>query len=135
MMIQYREVTVCALEAAKTLYKQHGWLAYLKDDAKLERAFANSLYLFGAYENDRLVGFIRCVGDGEHIVMVQDLIVASTHQRKGIGRELMRSISERFADVRMFMLLTDEADENANAFYRAIGMKRIENSGCVGYMR
>ena len=135
MMIQYRELTVDALEEAKTLYEQHGWLAYLNDDAKLERAFTNSLYLFGAYENDRLVGFIRCVGDGEHIVMVQDLIIAATHQRKGIGRELMRRISERFDDVRMFMLLTDVLDKDANAFYQSIGMHKIEENGCVGYMR
>jgi len=25
-------------------------------------------------------------------------------------------------------------DENANAFYQAIGMQKIEQNGCVGYM-
>ena len=134
-MIQYRELTVEEVKDVKKLYEQHGWLAYLNDDAKLERAFANSLCLFGAYDNDRLVGFIRCVGDGEHIVMVQDLIVAATHQRQGIGRELMRCIGERFADVRMFMLLTDAMDKDANAFYQAIGMHKIEEYGCVSYLR
>jgi len=32
------------------------------------------------------------------------------------------------------MLLTDIMDENANAFYQAIGMQKIEQNGCVGYM-
>ena len=134
-MIEYKQVSAALLKDIKTLYEQHGWLAYLQDDAKLKRAFESSLYMFGAYDGDELVGFIRCVGDGEHIVLVQDLIVAPDYQRTGIGRELMKQISEKYADVRMFMLVTDAQDENANAFYQAIGMKKLEQNGCVSYMR
>lgn len=133
--MEYKKVTSSSLEGIKTLYQQHGWLAYLRDDAKLARAFDQSLYMLGAYEGDELVGFIRCVGDGEHIVLVQDLIVAQEHLRKGIGRELMHKVYERFADVRMLMLLTDALDERANAFYRSIGMAKLEQNGCITYMR
>ena len=133
--MEYKSLNADSLEAIKALYRQHGWLAYLQDDEKLARAFRQSLYTLAAFEGETLIGFIRCVGDGEHIVLVQDLIVAPGHQRKGIGRELMRRAGERFADVRMFMLLTDALDEAANAFYRAIGMQRLEKNGCVGYMR
>lgn len=134
-MIEYKQVSAALLKDIKTLYEQHGWLAYLQDDAKLKRAFDSSLYMLGAYDGDELVGFIRCVGDGEHIVLVQDLIVAPDYQRTGIGRALMKQISEKYADVRMFMLVTDAQDENANAFYQAIGMKKLEQNGCVSYMR
>ncbi len=134
-MIEYKELTSESLTAIKSLYQQHGWMAYLQDDAKLIRAFDSSLYILGACEGDKLVGFVRCVGDGEHIVMVQDLIVAETYLRKGIGRELMRKVYERFADVRMLMLLTDAMDERANAFYQSIGMIKLEQNGCVTYMR
>lgn len=134
-MIQYKPLTSASLEAIKELYQQHGWLAYLQDDEKLVRAFDNSLYTLGAYDVGELIGFIRCVGDGEHIVLVQDLIIARSHQRKGIGRVLMQHVNEKYADVRMLMLLTDALDESANAFYQAIGMHKIEKSGCVAYMR
>ena len=134
-MIEYKELTSESLTAIKSLYQQHDWLAYLQDDAKLIRAFDQSLYTLGAYDGEKLVGFIRCVGDGEHIVLVQDLIVAETHLRKGIGRELMHKVYERFADVRMLMLLTDAMDERANAFYQSIGMTKLEQNGCVTYMR
>ena len=134
-MIEYKQVSAALLKDIKTLYEQHGWLAYLQDDAKLKRAFDSSLYMLGAYDGDELVGFIRCVGDGEHIVLVQDLIVAPDYQRTAIGRALMKQISEKYADVRMFMLVTDAQDENANAFYQAIGMKKLEQNGCVSYMR
>ena len=134
-MIEYKELTSESLTAIKSLYQQHDWLAYLQDDAKLERAFDQSLYTLGAYDGKELIGFIRCVGDGEHIVLVQDLIVAETHLRKGIGRELMHKVYERFADVRMLMLLTVAMDERANAFYQSIGMIKLEQNGCVTYMR
>lgn len=134
-MIEYKQVSAALLKDIKTLYEQHGWLAYLQDDAKLKRAFDSSLYMLGAYDGDEIAGFIRCVGDGEHIVLVQDLIVAPDYQRTGIGRALIKQISEKYADVRMFMLVTDAMDENANAFYQAIGMKKLEQNGCVSYMR
>ena len=134
-MIEYKELTSRSLEAIKALYQQHGWLAYLQDDQKLARAFEHSLYTLGAYNGGELVGFIRCVGDGEHIVLVQDLIVAENQMRQGIGKTLMRSVYERFSDVRMLMLLTDAMDERANAFYQSIGMTKLEQNGCVTYMR
>ena len=134
-MIEYKELPSESLAAVKSLYHQHGWLAYLQDDAKLARAFDQSLFTLGAYDEGELVGFIRCVGDGEHIVMVQDLIVAESHLRQGIGKTLMQSVYERFPDVRMLMLLTDAMDERANAFYQSIGMTKLEQNGCVTYMR
>ena len=134
-MIEYKELTFRSQEAIKALYQQHGWLAYLQDDAKLARAFEQSLFTLGAYDGGKLIGFVRCVGDGEHIVLVQDLIVEENHLRQGIGKSLMQSVYERFADVRMLMLLTDAMDERANAFYQSVGMTKLEQNGCVTYMR
>ena len=134
-MIEYKQLTSESLAAIKNLYQQHGWLAYLQDDAKLARAFDQSLYTLGAYDGEELVGFIRCVGDGEHIVLVQDLIVSETYLRQSIGKTLMQNIYEHFSDVRMLMLLTDAMDERANAFYQSLGMTKLEQNGCVTYMR
>ena len=49
-MIEYKEFASESLEAVKALYCQHGWLAYLENDAKLIRAFDQSLYILGAYD-------------------------------------------------------------------------------------
>ena len=51
-------------EDIKRIYKSTDWLTYLNDDEKLKRAFENSLCFLGAFKEDKLVGFIRCVGDG-----------------------------------------------------------------------
>lgn len=128
-MIEYKEIRSEYMEEAYKIYEENHWESYLHHKDKLTRAFEKSLYIVGAFENDRLVGFARCVGDAEYILYVQDLIVKPEYQRKGIGKELMRLVSEAFPTVRQFVLITDADDKISNEFYQAIGMSR----DCNGY--
>lgn len=119
----------------KRIFKSANWSAYLKDDEKLKRAFENSLYLLGAFDNSKLVGFIRCVGDGEHILLIQDLIVDSNYYRQGIGTKLFKTISEKYKDIRTFCLFTDIHDVRDNEFYKSVGMVKIEEKDMISYIR
>lgn len=134
-MITYKEFGKDELLRIKEMFEAEGWRAYLKDDAKLERAFANSLYLLGAYDEEKLVGFIRCVGDGEHILLVQDLIVDKAYQKQGIGSHLFKTVWDRYDQVRMFQVVTDISDPVDNHFYQSFGMKKLEEGDMVSYFR
>lgn len=134
-MITYKTFGPELLARIKEIYQEEGWLAYLGDDEKLSRAFQNSLYILGAFENNRLIGFVRCVGDGEHILLVQDLIVDKEHRRQGIGTILFKMIWDKYADVRMFQLTTDLYDEADNRFYQSFGMKKLVEGDMVSYFR
>lgn len=134
-MIIYQEFGTEQLPSVERIYRNAGWSAYLGDRDRLCRSIRNSLYTLGAFDGGELVGFIRCVGDGEHIVYVQDLIVDAPCKRQGIGTALLRRAEEKYAHVRMFALVTDAADPASNAFYAATGMKRLENAGMTGYIR
>lgn len=135
-MLTYREFGAECLAEVQEIYAACGWTSYLGDEEKLRRALERSLFLLGAFEDSALVGFVRCVGDGEHILYVQDLIVKPDMQRKGIGRELMRRTSERFSRVRQFLLITDAEDAVSNAFYRAIGLETtLGGYPCTAYYR
>lgn len=134
-MIEYRELDGKQLPAVLEIYQKAGWTAYLTDCEKLARAFGSSLYTLGAFDGDILAGFVRCVGDGEHIVYVQDLIVDIPYKQRGIGKMLLCRAMEKYVDVRMFMLVTDASDAVSNTFYTAVGMKHMENAGCVAYIR
>ena len=133
-MEEYREFGVEELSRVQALYEDAGWMAYLGDPDKLARAFCASLYVLGAFRDNILIGFIRCVGDGEHIIYVQDLIVGRMYRRQGIGRALLRKAREAYRHVRMFALMTDVSDENANAFYQTIGMRSYEEAELAGYL-
>lgn len=133
--MEYREFGPERLPRVLEIYESAGWTAYLGDGEALAEVFRNSLYTLGAFDGGRLAGFVRCVGDGVHIVYVQDLIVDLPYKRQGIGRALLRAAMERYAHVRMFALATDASDPDSSAFYTAMGMGRWEDGGCVGYLR
>ena len=134
-MITYHTFDAALLEQVREIYAAEGWNAYLGDDEKLRRAFERSLYILGAFDGETLVGFVRCVGDGEHILLVQDLIVSPVYQRQGIGTRLFRSVWEKFADVRMFQVVTDIHDPVDNHFYQSFGMKKLAEGDMVAYFR
>lgn len=134
-MIIYKEFDSTLIEAVKDIYAKESWNAYLKDDNKLIRAFDNSLYILGAFDDDRLVAFIRCIGDGEHILLVQDLIVDPEYQQRGIGGYLFKTIMDKYSDTRMFMTITDIEDMIDNKFYKSFNMKRLEDMQMIGYIR
>ena len=123
------------MDEVREIYREAGWRAYLTDDEKLKRAFQNSLYLLGAFDGDRLVGFVRCVGDGEHIVLIQDVIVKKSHRRQGIGSALVKHVLDRYRHVRMVSLYTDAEDEADNCFYQSLGFRLIGTAGMVSYMK
>lgn len=130
--MEYRRLNASDMGSVKRLYEEAGWTAYLKDGAKLNRAWEKSLFSIGAFEGGELVGFIRCLGDGEHTVLIQDLLVEEKHQRKGIGGKLMRSVFEEYRDVRQIFVVTD-ADSPAVRFYRALGLHEFEKGGLLAF--
>ncbi len=114
------------------LYSSVGWTAYTDDPASLFSGFAKSLLILAAYEGESLAGLVRCVGDGETIIYVQDILVYPEFQRRGIGTALLREVIERFAHVRQLVLSTD-SEERTLAFYSSMGFAPLDNIGCRGF--
>lgn len=134
-MITYKEFDTSLLEEVKAIYRSVYWQTYLQEDEKLKRAFDNSLEVLGAFDGEALVGFVRCVGDGEHIILVQDLAVKPEYQKRRIGTTLFQMVWDRYKDVRMFQVVTDLEDEVDNHFYQSFGMKKLEEGHMVSYFR
>ena len=134
-MIDYKEIDSTIIESIKDIYKKESWNSYLRDDEKLIRAFDKLLYIMGAFDDTKLIGFIRCVGDGEHILVVQDLIVEPEYQKRGIGTYLFKTILQKYSQVRMFMVITDIEDIVDNKFYQTFILKKLEDMNLVGYIR
>lgn len=122
------------LEEIINLYQSVGWTNYLERFDILEEAYANSLCVLGAYDDDRLIGIIRAVGDGQTIVFVQDIIVLPEHQRKGIGTKLLKAVIDKYKYVYQMELLTDNT-EKTKAFYRSVGFTASDDIGCVAFIR
>ena len=122
------------LEEIINLYQSVGWTNYLERTDILEEVYANSLCILGAYDDDRLIGIIRAVGDGQTIVFVQDIIVLPEHQRKGIGTKLLKAVVEKYKNVYQMELLTDNT-EKTTTFYRSVGFTASDDIGCVAFIK
>ena len=116
------------------LYEAVGWTNYTSRPEALRAGYAGSLAVWGAFAGDKLVGIVRVVGDGATIVFVQDLIVAPSHQRSGIGTQLMQAVMNRFSDVYQMELLTDDGS-GACTLYERLGFVRGDAMGCVSYVK
>lgn len=116
------------------LYGDAGWTAYTDHPDRLERGLARSLAVYTAWEGDTLAGLLRAVGDGETILYLQDLLVRSSHRRRGIGRRLLERMTADYPQVRQKVLLTDAADRRALDFYRACGWRGAEELGCTALL-
>lgn len=128
------ELTGAGLNEVLPLYAAVGWTNYTDRPEMLRQAFEHSLLVLGAYEEDRLVGLLRAVGDGFSVVLVQDILVLPDCQRRGIGTKLLRALMERFPDVYQMELFTDDTPKTV-AFYRSLGFVKDSDAGCCGFMK
>lgn len=132
--MEIREYRIYQEEEILRLYTSVGWSAYTRQPQVLHQGFGNSLLTLAAYEDQTLLGIIRCVGDGYTIVLIQDILVFPEHQRKGIGTALVKAILERYAHVRQIQLATDNTPKTV-AFYRSLGFREMSEIGCCGFMK
>lgn len=116
------------------LYEAAGWTNYLRRADALREAFRGSLCVLGAWEDGKLVGLLRAVGDGVSVLFVQDLLVLPDYRRRGIASALMRELLARYPEVYQLELLTDDT-EQTRAFYRSLGFRAAEELGCTAFVR
>ena len=97
-----------------------------RDMDKLLSAIRGSDYVVIAEEDERLLGLARAISDDASVVYIQDILVCPEHQGKGLGKELVGEILQRYKHVRQKVLLTDDRPEQLN-FYRSLGFTNTRN--------
>lgn len=132
--IKYSELKEHNWDDIYDLYHDAGWFAYTDNFESLKRGINNSLILIGAYDDERLVGLIRVIGDGETIIYIQDILILDSYQRLGIGTVLLDMVFDKYEAVRQKMLITDNTIKTVE-FYKSNGMKDISDLNIVGFMK
>ena len=117
--MEIREYRTFRLDEVLALYAGAGWTNYTDRADILARAYERSLCVLGAYDDDRLVGILRAVGDGLTILFIQDIVVLQEYRRQGIGTALLR---------------TDKTEKTI-AFYRSAGFYPAGELGCAAFVR
>lgn len=117
-----------------SLYNDANWLAYTNSPDLLQQAVSNSLYVLTVWENHKLVGLIRLVGDGLTIVYIQDILVLKSYKRRKIGSLLLQKALEKYKNVRQKVLLTDD-NEETRGFYEALGFSSCDKGDLVAFVK
>jgi GNAT superfamily N-acetyltransferase len=120
MKIKYSETREIPVEQIIELYQSVEWSAAEKPKL-LYNALINSHSLVSAWSGDRLVGLGNAISDGFLVVYYPHLLVHPSFQGKGIGSEIMKILSRKYANFHQQMLV---ADGRAIDFYRKHGFVR-----------
>ena len=134
-MLEYKQ-EIPSMADLVALYGSVGWTNYTSNPAMLEEAVKASLWQLVVYDEKELVAYIRLVGDGHSVLLVQDLLVRPDHQRQGIGKKLLEEALATFPTVYQRLLVTERSEKNL-AFYQSLGFVELSEQACTGmiYMK
>jgi Acetyltransferases len=117
--IQYKTTKEFSEEELKDLFLSVDWSSGNYPD-KLVIAMRNSSSVFTAWDGDKLVGLANVLDDGIMTAYVHYLLIMPEYQYIGIGKKLVKMISESYKDyLRIVLIAYDEGIE----FYKHCGFE------------
>ena len=136
-MIKYLERTPSA-EEFNYLTNSVGW--GIRDNFIVEEALKNTLYSLCVYDDDKLIGYGRIIGDKTIFLYIQDIMVLPEYQNKCIGTGIMKNLSNRineFKKINPNIRTYLGASKGKESFYEKFGFVSRPNeelgSGMILY--
>ena len=129
-MLEYKQ-EIPPMTDLVALYSSVGWTNYTNNPTMLEEAIKASLWQLAVYDKEELVAYIRLVGDGHSVLLVQDLLVRPDHQRQGIGKKLLEEALATFPNVYQRLLVTECSEKNLS-FYQSLGFVELSEQASTG---
>jgi GNAT superfamily N-acetyltransferase len=121
-MITYRLGNDLPLDDVIEVYRAStlGQRRPVDDRQRMATMLANANLLMTAWDGATLVGISRCVSDFVYVTYLSDLAVRASHQRRGIGRELVRRTQEAAPGATIVLLAAPAAE----AYYPKLGFSQ-----------
>ena len=116
------------VEEFNFLYNAVGWGEYDENISKI--ALENTFYSVSIYDDNKIIGYGRIIGDKICFLYIQDIMVLPEYQGKKIGTMIMNKLLEKTAEVRKInadLRVYLGASKNKEKFYEKFGfIKRID---------
>ena len=91
-MIRYLEHTPSA-EEFNYLTNSVGW--GIRKNNIVDESLKNTLYSLCVYDDDKLIGYGRIIGDKTIFLYIQDIMVVPEYQSKHIGTGIMKNLLKK----------------------------------------
>ncbi|EPG73932.1 acetyltransferase (GNAT) domain protein [Leptospira fainei serovar Hurstbridge str. BUT 6] len=93
----------------------------IEDEARFRGMLENANLIWTAWDENLLVGISRCLTDFTYVLYLADLAIRETHQRKGIGKELIKKTKSSIHEKAKIVLM---AAPSAIGYYPHLGFER-----------
>lgn len=113
-----------------SLFDAVGWGSY-EDDVSMN-ALKNTIYSVSVYDEDRIIGFGRLIGDGFCYIYIHDVVVDPKYQSKKIGTIIMNKLLEEIEKLKSnnpYIRVYLGASKGKEGFYRKFGFITREEAG------
>ncbi|MCI8339292.1 MAG: GNAT family N-acetyltransferase [Lachnospiraceae bacterium] len=123
MDIIYRNDRNFTSDDLEALFLSVDWLSG-KYPERLKKALDHCETVITAWDEDRLVGLINAIDDGELTAYVHYLCVNPEYQGGGIGGELLKQIKDKYRDFLYIIVIAE--NEGLIAYYKNNGFDHID---------
>lgn len=125
-MIEYKTDAPLDLDQVIDLYAAStlGERRPVDDRARMETMMRSANIVITAWDGDLLVGISRSITDWAWMTYLADLAVRVSHQRHGIGKELMRRTQAAAPDAKLLLLAAPAARE----YYPHVGFTHMPHA-------
>ena len=113
---------VKSVEEFNLLYDAVGWGSY--DDHITKQALDNTFYSVSIYDENKIIGYGRLIGDTICFMYIHDVMVLPEYQSKKIGTLIMNKLLDKVneikienPDLRVYL----GASKNREGFYEKFG--------------
>lgn len=125
-MIEYKSESSIDVDQMIELYVAStlGQRRPVDDRARMETMLGHANLIITAWDGELLVGISRSVTDWAWMTYLADLAVRQSHQRLGIGKELMRRTQAAAPDAKLLLLAAPAARE----YYPHVGFTHMPHA-------
>lgn len=122
------------VEEFNYLYDTVGWESYEKDITK--KALSNTIYSVSIYDDEKIIGYGRLIGDGICFLYIHDVMVVPEYQNKKIGTQIMKKLIDQINKIKIenpYVRVYLGASKDKEKFYERFGFITREkaNLGCA----
>lgn len=116
------------IEEFNLLYNSVGWGVY--DEKVSKKALDNTFYSVTVYDDNKVIGYGRLIGDSICFMYIHDVMVMPEYQGQNIGTMIMQKLLEKVNEIKRenpSLRVYLGASKNREKFYEKFGFaKRID---------
>ena len=117
------------VEEFNYLFDQVGWGCH--EDEISKKALENTTYSVSIYDNEKIIGYGRLIGDGICYIYIHDIMVLPEYQKQKIGTKIMNKLLERISQIKQenpYVRVYLGASKGKEKFYEKFGFITRDNA-------